>query len=75
MRVCNNNANNLLCQALAGVSTSGVILSTVRWLADSDYHIFVIENCCGDRDEEVGIPRPINRVTLGPFAHAFVHIL
>eukprot|EP00242_Pyramimonas_sp_CCMP2087_P008059 CAMPEP_0198200284 /NCGR_PEP_ID=MMETSP1445-20131203/3327_1 /TAXON_ID=36898 /ORGANISM="Pyramimonas sp., Strain CCMP2087" /LENGTH=145 /DNA_ID=CAMNT_0043870301 /DNA_START=321 /DNA_END=758 /DNA_ORIENTATION=+ len=39
--------------ALAGVSTSGVILSTIRWLADSDYHIFVISDCCADRDVEV----------------------
>ncbi len=38
---------------LCGYSTSGVILSSVRWAADADYRITVIEDLCGDRDEEV----------------------
>lgn len=38
---------------LMGVVTSGVVLSTVRWAADTDYTLTVIEDCCADRDEEV----------------------
>ncbi|MDR3686199.1 MAG: cysteine hydrolase [Coriobacteriia bacterium] len=38
---------------LAGVSTSGVVLSTVRDGADHDYRIYVLEDACADRDSEV----------------------
>ena len=38
---------------LAGISTSGVILSTVRHAADADYRLVVVEDCCGDADDEV----------------------
>ena len=38
---------------LTGVSTSGVILSTLREAADKDYQLTVIEDCCKDSDEEV----------------------
>lgn len=38
---------------LAGVSTSGVILSTVRDAADRDYRLYVLEDGCSDRDPEV----------------------
>ena len=38
---------------LAGVSTSGVVLSTVRDAADRDYRIYVLEDGCADRDGEV----------------------
>jgi nicotinamidase-related amidase len=38
---------------LAGVSTSGVVLSTVRDGADRDYRIFVLADGCADRDDEV----------------------
>ncbi len=38
---------------LAGFSTSGVVLSTVRLAADLDYRLTVLADCCGDRDEEV----------------------
>jgi nicotinamidase-related amidase len=38
---------------LAGVSTSGVVLSTVRDAADRDYRLFVVEDLCRDRDPEV----------------------
>jgi len=38
---------------LAGVSTSGVVLSTLREAADSDYLITVLADCCADRDPEV----------------------
>jgi nicotinamidase-related amidase len=38
---------------LAGVHTSGVILSTVREAADRDYRVVIIEDCVADPDPEV----------------------
>ncbi|UTX48276.1 cysteine hydrolase family protein [Chryseobacterium sp. MA9] len=38
---------------LTGVSTSGVVLSTVREASDKDYQLTVIEDCCKDGDEGV----------------------
>ena len=38
---------------VAGVATSGVVLSTIRDAADRDYRIYVLEDCCADRDAEV----------------------
>ncbi|HEX4852117.1 MAG TPA: isochorismatase family cysteine hydrolase [Puia sp.] len=38
---------------LTGVSTSGVVLSTLREAADKDFQITVISDCCADGDEEV----------------------
>jgi nicotinamidase-related amidase len=38
---------------LTGISTSGVVLSTVREAADKDYGLTVLADCCADGDEEV----------------------
>jgi nicotinamidase-related amidase len=38
---------------LAGIATSGVVLSTLRYAADQDYHLVVLADACADRDEEV----------------------
>jgi nicotinamidase-related amidase len=38
---------------LAGVSTSGVVLSTLRDAADRDYRTFVLTDCCADPHPEV----------------------
>jgi len=38
---------------LAGIATSGVVLSTVRHAADEDFRIVVVADCCADRDAEV----------------------
>jgi nicotinamidase-related amidase len=38
---------------LAGISTSGVVLSTVRDAADRDYRIIVLADGCADFDAEV----------------------
>jgi nicotinamidase-related amidase len=38
---------------LTGISTSGVVLSTLREAADKDYQITVLSDCCGDIDDEV----------------------
>jgi nicotinamidase-related amidase len=46
-------AKNVRTLVLFGISTSGVVLSTVRWAADMDYSLFVISDACADSDEEV----------------------
>jgi nicotinamidase-related amidase len=46
-------ANGTDTLVLAGISTSGVVLSTVRHAADADYRIVVVFDCCGDTDAEV----------------------
>ena len=38
---------------LAGISTSGVVLSTVRQAADLDYRLVVLSDACADSDFEV----------------------
>ncbi len=38
---------------LLGVSTSGVVLSTLCWAADLDYGLVVVEDACADADEEL----------------------
>ena len=37
---------------LTGLTTSGVVLSTLRHAADADYRLLVVGDCCSDRDEE-----------------------
>jgi nicotinamidase-related amidase len=46
-------ANGIDTLLLTGVATSGVVLSTVRYAADSDYRLFVVKDCCSDNDAEV----------------------
>lgn len=38
---------------LCGISTSGVVLSTLREAADKDFRITVLQDCCADADPEV----------------------
>ncbi|MBK0331780.1 cysteine hydrolase [Brachybacterium sp. MASK1Z-5] len=38
---------------LAGISTSGVVLSTLRQAADLDFRLTVLADACADPDEEV----------------------
>jgi nicotinamidase-related amidase len=38
---------------LAGIATSGVVLSTVREAADKDYRLSVLSDACADRDADV----------------------
>ncbi len=46
-------ANGLDTLVLAGIATSGVVLSTLRHAADLDYRLVVAEDACADRDAEV----------------------
>jgi nicotinamidase-related amidase len=45
-------ANGIETLILAGITTSGVVLSTIRHAADADYRIIVAEDCCSDKDQE-----------------------
>jgi nicotinamidase-related amidase len=45
-------AKNIDTLVLFGISTSGVVLSTVRLAADMDYKLFVVSDACADRNEE-----------------------
>ena len=46
-------ANRVDTLVILGYATSGVVLSTVRYAADLDYRLFVVEDCCSDQDPEV----------------------
>ena len=46
-------ANNIETIVLLGYATSGVVLSTTRYAADSDYRLFIVEDCCSDSHPEV----------------------
>jgi nicotinamidase-related amidase len=62
---------------LAGISTSGVVLSTVRDAADKDYRLLVLSDCCADPDPEVHrvltekvFPRQADVIALEEFVSA-----
>jgi nicotinamidase-related amidase len=38
---------------VAGIATSGAVLSAVRQAADLDYRLFILEDCCWDPEDEV----------------------
>jgi len=64
--------------ALMGISTSGCVLTTVRWAYDIDYSVVVLSDCCADRDEEVHrvlmeklFPRQSTVVTSDQFLNSF----
>ena len=46
-------AQNIRHLVLAGIITSGVVLSTVREAADKDYQLTVLSDLCADHDPEV----------------------
>ena len=46
-------SNGIDTLVLAGIATSGVVLSTLRHAADADFRIVVAADCCSDRDAEV----------------------
>jgi nicotinamidase-related amidase len=46
-------ANEIETIIMLGDATSGVVLSTTRYAADSDYRIVIVEDCCVDTDAEV----------------------
>jgi nicotinamidase-related amidase len=46
-------AHDIDTLVLLGHATSGVIVSTVRYAADADYRLVVVEDGCADRDAEL----------------------
>jgi len=61
--------------ALAGIATSGVVLSTLREAADRDYRLLVLADVCADMDAEVHrvlmekvFPRQADVMDLAAFA-------
>jgi nicotinamidase-related amidase len=46
-------AHKMESLVLSGVSTSGVVLSTLREAADRDYHMTVLSDACADPNTEV----------------------
>jgi len=46
-------AKNIQHLVLSGLSTSGVVLSTLREAADKDYRLTVLSDLCADTDGEV----------------------
>jgi nicotinamidase-related amidase len=46
-------ANGIDTLVLTGIATSGVVLSTLRYAADCDYRLIVVEDCCSDPDGDV----------------------
>ncbi|MCP8755520.1 isochorismatase family protein [Escherichia coli] len=35
---------------MAGISTTGVVLSSVAWASDADYDVRLVQDCCYDPD-------------------------
>ena len=48
-------ANGIRTLVLFGISTSGVVLSTLRQAADMDFNCYVLRDLCADLDPEVHI--------------------
>src|ERR1700723_933574 len=75
-------ANGIDTLVLAGVHTSGVVLSTVRQAADLDYRLIVVRDCCADPDAavhamllDIVIARQADVVTTAELAGALSGIL
>lgn len=70
-------ANTIDTLIILGYATSGVVLSTVRYAADLDYRLVVVEDCCADQDPDVHdfltrriFPRQAEVVTSADVIHA-----
>jgi nicotinamidase-related amidase len=38
---------------IMGIYTSGAVMSTLRWAADINYQLYLISDCCMDRDPDL----------------------
>ena len=36
---------------MAGISTTGVVLSSITWASDADYDVRLVRDCCYDPDQ------------------------
>ena len=46
-------ANDIETLIILGYATSGVVLSTLRYAADLDYRLVVVEDCCADQQPDI----------------------
>jgi nicotinamidase-related amidase len=46
-------ANGIETLLLTGITTSGVVLSTVRHAFDADYRLVVVADCCSELDDHI----------------------
>jgi nicotinamidase-related amidase len=37
---------------MAGISSTGVVLSSVTWASDADYDVRLVRDCCYDPDQD-----------------------
>lgn len=44
-------ARGISSLVMAGISTTGVVLSSITWASDADYDIHLVRDCCYDPDE------------------------
>lgn len=45
-------ARNISTLVMAGISSTGVVLSSVTWASDADYDVRLVRNCCYDPDQD-----------------------
>ena len=43
-------ARGISTLVMAGISTTGVVLSSITWASDADYDVRLVEECCYDPD-------------------------
>lgn len=45
-------ARGISTLVMAGISSTGVVLSSITWASDADYDIRLVRDCCYDPDQE-----------------------
>ena len=45
-------ARGISTLVMAGMSTTGVVLSSITWASDADYDVRLVRDCCYDPDQE-----------------------
>jgi nicotinamidase-related amidase len=44
-------ARGISTLVMAGISTTGVVLSSITWASDADYDVRLVQDCCYDPDQ------------------------
>ena len=45
-------ARGISTLVMAGISTTGVVLSSITWASDADYDVRLVRDCCYDPDQQ-----------------------
>lgn len=45
-------ARGISALVMAGISSTGVVLSSITWASDADYDVRLVRDCCYDPDQE-----------------------